>query len=281
MKDNKNLLMIVGAALFLSIILLLIMLFGGNKKDDSELVTEGDPVVLSVPKENITAFSLGEKTFRYTDSGWIYEGDETLPVAPDFIEDTVTRLSVISASGMVAEDVKDLSPYGLDGDTVSLSVTADKEYRLIFGQSHFAGGYYMRLDGDKGVFVGGDELYSLCFTDEEDFAALGSLPDNFGGGNIKRVNINGADYNDEALLREIKMLSLDDYAGFDKEGITDGKKVIIYYSAATEDYYGTASYSIEFTVKGEGEYILFTYGDDGIFYQIKKSSYPELSGIIG
>lgn len=279
MKENKKLLLIVGVLLLFSIALLLIMLFGGNKKDDSEPSVEGEAVVLSVPKGDIKAFTLGEHSFGYTDSGWVYEGDEALPVDPTFIEKMLHRLSVVSATGVVAEGVKDLSPYGLEGEGSCLSVSADREYRFLLGDEHpQSGGRYMIEEGKDTLFLVGEELYSLCALEEKDFAALRTLPENFATGSVKRISVDGVDYTEEALLKEVSSLTLK-YGGFSAEGITDGRKVSIRYSAATEDSYGTAAYSIELIMKAEGDYLVFTYGEDGIIYRLEKAKYPELAKI--
>ncbi len=281
MKENKKLLLIVGAVLLFSIALLLIMLFGGNKKDEVEPVMEGELVLFSVPKGDIRAFTLGEHSFSYTDSGWIYEDNEALPVAPDFIEKILDRLSVVSAAGIVAEGVNDLSPYGLEDEGSCLSVSADREYSFLLGDAHpQSGGRYMIEEGKDTLFLAGDELYSLCTLEERDFAALRTLPENYATGSVKRVSVDGADYTEEALLKEVSSISLKNYGGFSAEGITDGRKVSIRYSAATEDSYGTAAYSIELIMKAEGDYLLFTYGDDGIIYRLEKTKYPELAKII-
>ncbi|MBQ8696727.1 MAG: DUF4340 domain-containing protein [Clostridia bacterium] len=239
----------------------------------------------TVDAADITGFILGgedeSKGFHYTDKGWVYNSLDDFPLSADFMHSALQTLSLIDAVEVVAEGVSDLSPYGLDTPKLRLSVIAEETHSYLIGDYNSYNGFYyfMEENGDT-VFLIDADLPMLCRSDEAEFVSLGRLPDNFADGSVKRVQVDGTSYTDEALLTEVSTVALSEYHGYDPNGLDNPHALLIDYSAATADSYGTAAYGIELDIKAEGEYLLFTYGADGIVYRLDKAKYPELTKII-
>ncbi len=284
MRDNKKMLIVLSAALALCTILLVAVLFSRDA-EEPQTDADGYVVVRTVDVADITGFNLkgtnDEKGFRYTDKGWVYNDLDDFPLDADFMHRALETLSLIDAADVVAEGVSDLSPYGLDTPKMHLSVIAEEVYSYLIGNyNSYNGFYYFMEKGGDTVFLIDADLPLLCGCEEGDFASMGSLPDNYAEGTVKRVQVEGTSYTDEALLAEVSSIELSGYHGYDPDGLFDFRGLCIDYSAASADSYGTAAYQIELEIKAEGEYLLFTYGNDGIVYRLDKSAYPELAKII-
>lgn len=286
MRDNKKMLAVLAAVLVLCVSLLAAVLFLRKEAPVAEEGEEGYAVVLSVQTADITAFTLtgvddGVKTFEYTDKGWVYNDLDDFPLNVDFMHSALETLSLIDAVEVVAEGVSDLSPYGLDKPQMRFSVTAGETFSYRIGNyNSYNGYYYLCEDGGNTVFLVDADLPLLCGCAEGELITLGTLPDNFAEGNVKRVRVEGTHYTDEALLAEASTIGLSEYHGYDPGGLFNARGLFIDYSAASADSYGTAAYQIELDIKAEGEYLLFTYGIDGIIYRLEKADYPELTKVI-
>lgn len=288
MRDNKRLLIALSAVLVLCVSLLAAVLFLRKEEPVSEGDEEGYAVVRSVQTADITAFTLtgveDTKTFRYTDSGWVYNDLADFPLNVDFMHSALESLSLIDAVEVVAEGVGDLSPYGLDRPQMRFSVTAGEVYSYRIGNyNSYNGYYYLCEEGGDTVFLVDADLPLLCGCDERDVMTFGALPDNYADGTVKRVNINGTDYTEQALLKEVHAITLNDYEKYKVgEGDLEGAvRVSVYYSGATEDEYGTASYVLELMMLAHAEHLLFTVEDDTVLYRLEKEDYPEIVRILG
>lgn len=283
MRDNKKMLITLAVILAVSLVLLCIMLFAGGEEPAGEESVKGYAVIRTLDADDISAFTLGEKTFEYTDRGWVYDSDPDFPLSADYIHEALSRLSLIDAVEVVAEGVNDLTPYGLNEAKLSLSVTADKEYTYIIGDRNPHNGfYYFMEEGGNTVFLVDADLPLLCRSEEGDFISRGKLPENFVTGTVKRVSVDGTDYTDEPLLTEVHGIKLRQCEKYPvtEDDLVGMAEVTLYYSAESEDSYGSYMHSLALKAKVDGDHILFTYGDDRILYSLECTAYPEFTKVI-
>ena len=287
MRDNKRLLVALSAILVLCTGLLAATLFLGKEEPTAEEEGEGYAVVHSLDTAKVTAFTLAgaedTKNFLYTDNGWIYNDLADFPLNVDFMHSALETLSLIDAVEVVAEGVSDLSPYGLDTPQMRFSVTAGEVYSYRIGNyNSYNGYYYLCEEGGNTVFLVDADLPLLCGCDESDLITLGTLPDNYADGTVKRVNVNGTDCTEQALLDEMHAITLSDYEKYkvSEDDPAGAVRVSIYYAAASEDEYGTVSYSLGLTMFADEDHLLFTVDGDTVLYRLEKADYPEISKII-
>ena len=137
-----------------------------NEKQE-EIKTSGE-TVLSIAPDKVTALSWthdGTTLSFHRDDGWQYDDDADFPVSDSAIEGLLEQFSSFGAAFTI-ENAEDLSQYGLDDPTCTITLTTeDQNYTIKLGD-------YSTMDSQRYVDVGDGNVY-LAASDPMDAYDVG------------------------------------------------------------------------------------------------------------
>ena len=155
MSRGKKLLLLLGVLVLLAAAVIAIGRLSPEEEDEAALEGGSTPI-FSVDADNVTALAWtyeGENiSFTRTDSGWVYDGDAAFPVDTSYLTSMLNTLGQVRANKTIP-DVDDLSQYGLAEPVCSVTVTADGEHTLLFGNETGMGGEAYCSVGDGSVYL--------------------------------------------------------------------------------------------------------------------------------
>ena len=143
-------------------LVVLVLCIGGYllvKSLDLKQVKEEDPeYVIQVDSAEITNFSFVRdgQTLSFTkkDDTWNYDGDESLTMNQTSMKSMAAVLAEVEAEQILTEH-EDLSEYGLDSPSNTITFTAGGETKMIFvgNENKAASGVYAMMDGDDTIYL--------------------------------------------------------------------------------------------------------------------------------
>ena len=180
-----------------------------QEESDEENLEEKKTNVFDVETDAIEAlkFTIDDKevTFDKKDGTWIKKDETDFPVDQDTLESAASSISSVSAD-RVLEDVEDLSEYGLDDPSNTITVITnddnDDESETVFRvgiENDSTSQYYLCKDGDeKTVYVVANSVISPFMDSLYDYAAMDTFPyiDSF---TISKVDVEQEDKSYEAV----------------------------------------------------------------------------------
>lgn len=120
-----------------------------------------------------------EVTFVREDGTWIKEDEKEFPVNQEVLDGAASYISTVDAE-RVLEDVEDLTEYGLDSpsNTITITTKDNQETVLRVGiENESTSQYYVRKDDDKStVYVVAESLISPFIDSLYDYAEMQDFP---------------------------------------------------------------------------------------------------------
>ena len=180
-----------------------------QEESDEENLEEKKTNVFDVETDAIEAlkFTIDDKevTFDKKDGTWIKKDETDFPVDQDTLESAASSISSVSAD-RVLEDVEDLSEYGLDDPSNTITVITnddnDDESETVFRvgiENDSTSQYYLCKDGDeKTVYVVANSVISPFMDSLYDYAAMDTFP-YIDSSTISKVDVEQEDKSYEAV----------------------------------------------------------------------------------
>lgn len=120
-----------------------------------------------------------EVTFEKKDGTWVKKNETDFPVDQDTLDSAASCISCVNAD-RVLTDVEDLSGYGLDVPSNTITVTTDDASVTVLQigiENSSTGQYYIYKDDDKDkVYVVSDSVVSPFMDSLYDYAEMGTFP---------------------------------------------------------------------------------------------------------
>lgn len=120
-----------------------------------EQIRETDAVILAIAPDTVTSVSWDDGDIAlafHKEENWIYDGDDAFPVNGDTLEDSLAVFRALGAA-FVIEEPENLSLYGLDSPSCTISLEADgTAYEILLGG-------YSVLDEQRYVSIGDGNVY--------------------------------------------------------------------------------------------------------------------------
>ena len=162
MKRTKKLCIMLGV---LGAILLMTLCIGMVQEKQENIEINGE-TILSVPVEEVTAFSWTEGdwqlAFRKEGGRWIYQEDEHFPASTEKVENLLRQFESFGA-GFTIEDVEDPGVYGLADPAATLVLeTGEETYTMELGD-------YSKVDEQRYVSIGDGKVYLAAHDPWSDF----------------------------------------------------------------------------------------------------------------
>ncbi len=145
----------------------------------SEAADEAQKVLCEIDASSVTAFSyiLDGETLSFTldDDTWVYDGDTSLSIDADAVNDMLEAVSSVSYEEKV-EDAEDISSYGLDSPTNVITITtADETYTFTIGnKNELTYDYYMLFGEDDTVYTVSSDLTGAFASSVDDLLETAS-----------------------------------------------------------------------------------------------------------
>ncbi|MCR5784267.1 MAG: DUF4340 domain-containing protein [Eubacterium sp.] len=139
------------------------VMFYNKTQSDKEAASEAEKTLCEIDSADITAFSYmldgSEYSFALEDEAWVYEGDSSLSISTDAVEEMLSAVSAVAYTEVV-EDAEDLSSYGLDEPTNVITITtADETYVFTIGDKNaITYDYYMLYNDDDTIYTVSSDL---------------------------------------------------------------------------------------------------------------------------
>ena len=180
-----------------------------QEESDEENLEEKKTNVFDVETDAIEAlkFTIDDKevTFDKKDGTWIKKDETDFPVDQDTLESAASSISSVSAD-RVLEDVEDLSEYGLDDPSNTITVITnddnDDESETVFRvgiENDSTSQYYLCKDGDeKTVYVVANSVISPFMDSLYDYAAMDTFP-YIDSSTISKIDVEQEDKSYEAV----------------------------------------------------------------------------------
>ena len=120
-----------------------------------------------------------EVTFEKKDGTWVKKNETDFPVDQDTLDSAASCISCVTAD-RVLTDVEDLSEYGLDVPSNTITVTTDDASVTVLQigiENSSTGQYYIYKDDDKDkVYVVSDSVVIPFMDSLYDYAEMGTFP---------------------------------------------------------------------------------------------------------
>ena len=157
--------LIVLAVLVAVLVVLLILVSRANSESEAQAEAEANITFLDIPEDSVTAISWtydGDTiTFVKNGDNWEYAEDPEFPLNTTYINSMLTALSSYTASRQIDEPDSDFSVYGLAEPQKTVTVTADTETVITFGDtSHTSYDQYCSK-GDGKIYLVDDDLMGI------------------------------------------------------------------------------------------------------------------------
>ena len=161
MSRGKKLLLLLGVLVLLSAAAVAV---GRLSPEEEEAAAEdGGQVIFSVDAGSVMSLAWtygGESlSFSHESGRWVYDGDAAFPADTSYFTAMLNTLAQVRANKTIP-DVSDLSQYGLTEPVCSVTVTADGERTLLFGDETGLGGEVYCGLGDGNVYLVGSYVPS-------------------------------------------------------------------------------------------------------------------------
>ncbi len=150
------------------IALLLALLYFLNLPDEEEIEADDSIAVFTADKDTLQSITISTDEETYTlsrsDETWVMEGLEGVSVQESLVNTLASSLSAVTASMLVVENSndEDLTAYGLDNPTCTVSLTYDDISETLLIGTRSGDYYYFKLASSNDVyFVPYNKLYLL------------------------------------------------------------------------------------------------------------------------
>ncbi|SFB20915.1 protein of unknown function [Acetitomaculum ruminis DSM 5522] len=133
-----------------------------KNKEEKETAKENENQVtlLTLESDDITEFSYpgsaGDLSFIKKDDNWTYEADSSIELSNDKVQDIADNFTSVIADRLVENDAKDLSTYGLESPSMTLTVSTSKgttDKILIGDYNSTTGSYYAMINDKEDVYL--------------------------------------------------------------------------------------------------------------------------------
>lgn len=279
MKKKTKSLIILLIILVFAIVACILAVKLGQKDDKPEQQQETADMIDVVPDTDavITNISYtneyGDFSFTLKEDKWIYDADESFPVADNYINAIVGDIANLFAYRDLTDEAGADSEYGFDQPSVILKAAYDdgNVLEFVFGAyNESAMGYYMKHDSK--IYVVGQGLYGDCSLALNNMIKSEAIA-SFDKSMIDSIVINGTEYIDENVISNIMykyqfvtLHSVADYKNAENFGF-DGteNKVTLKYTTTTYEAGEDGSlnpvetkreYSFRFTEKDGTEFLI-------------------------
>ena len=177
-RQIKQMKIMLGALALVIICVIGITIYN-KTQSDKEAAAEEKKVLCEIDAASVTAFSYitdGETlSFTLTDDEWVYDGDSSLSIDTDAVEEMLDTVSSLSYEEIV-EDAEDISSYGLDNPTNIITITtSDNTYTFTIGnKNEMTYDYYMLFGDDDTVYTVSSDLTSAFSSSLDDLLETAS-----------------------------------------------------------------------------------------------------------
>lgn len=160
-KQQKQLVVLLVIAVVAIIVYIGVCIYNDKleEKENVQLEEEAkESLLLSIDSNLLRSFSYtvdGTKLeFEKQDNTWVYKADSSIDIDEDAIETMLEDIFVLSKENTI-ENVEDLSLYGLDSVTNTISFVIDEDEYIIYvgDENSMTGEYYIMLNDSKNVYT--------------------------------------------------------------------------------------------------------------------------------
>lgn len=181
---------------------------GQEAKEAEAEQEEEETSVLETEESSITSLKFvidkQEVTFVKEDNLWVKEDEKDFPVDQSTLDSAASYISSVTAE-RILEDVEDLSEYGLDSPSNTITVKTDDDTETVIRvgiKNESTSQYYLRKDDDKTtVYVVSAATINPFMNTLYDYAEMGEFP-TIDSSTVSRVNVEQKDSSYEAVKEE-------------------------------------------------------------------------------
>lgn len=179
-KRSRNLLFLTLLLALLVGATALVMTLNPEEESSTEESEVESTEILSIDEAavNSIAWTVNGEDFVFSKSGedWIYDPDPNFPLDQSVMDTIFTDLSSLLAYNTI-ENVSDLSEYGLDAPTVTVTIGTDSETVLHIGDAAPMDSLrYLRINDDPNVYLVGNSILSDYNDTLDELIAMESIP---------------------------------------------------------------------------------------------------------
>ncbi len=148
-----------------------------QKKQEEEEASK--VTVTDIATEDVNAFSYqyNNETLSFVkeDGTWYYEADKSIALDRDAVETLAATAAQLTAEQEI-KDYEDLSEYGLDTPSNTITLTTDKGTTtlLVGNKNDMLSQYYVKTDQSDSIYLAGSAIYSAYQKGIEDLTAAES-----------------------------------------------------------------------------------------------------------
>lgn len=169
-KRGLNLVVLLLALVILVVAYVAYDIYEKKQSEEDVAATEEDDTinVLTVEEDDITSIYYKNETTELTliqnsEGAWVNQDNQEVPLNSTYTNKMASTIESVTASKQVTDNAEDLSEFGLDVPTLTVTVTkadGSSETVLVGSKSPLGDGYYACLDGSTTVYLLATTFYS-------------------------------------------------------------------------------------------------------------------------